>query len=89
MLVAYTDGLCETSERAPARNGAGRDFQETVEAARRSRRATSWKACCECAEAFAGGAPQRDDVTLWVGKVDEAVAEPLHWRSAAAELVAA
>jgi phosphoserine phosphatase RsbU/P len=88
VLVAYTDGLCETT------NAAGEEwgwphFQETLEACVEEQARDIVEGVLECAESFAGGAPQRDDVTLWVGKVDEAVAEPIHWRSAAAELVAA
>ena len=88
MLVAYTDGLCETANAAGEEWGWPR-FQETLEACADVQARDIVEGVLECAEVFAGGAPQRDDMTLWVGKVDEAVAETPHWREAAAELVAA
>ncbi len=88
VLVAYTDGLCETA------NGAGEEwgwprFQETVETCADEQARDIVESVLESAESFAGGTPQRDDVTLWVGRVDEAVAEKPRWCEAAAELVAA
>jgi sigma-B regulation protein RsbU (phosphoserine phosphatase) len=73
VMVAYTDGLCET------RNGSGEEFGwprfvEAIEdcAAQKSRDIV--ESVMQAAETFAGGAPQYDDVTLWVGRVEDAVA---------------
>jgi sigma-B regulation protein RsbU (phosphoserine phosphatase) len=82
----YTDGLCET------RNGSGEEwgwprFLEKVEhGADRSARDIVDSIMGET-EVFAGGAPQYDDVTLWVGKVKDAAAEE-PWETACAEAAA-
>jgi sigma-B regulation protein RsbU (phosphoserine phosphatase) len=90
VLVAYTDGLCETANTAGEEWGWPR-FQETVEACAEQHARDIVEGVLDSAEAFAEGAPRRDDVTLWVGKVDEAIAEEVPWlaESVAAELVAA
>jgi sigma-B regulation protein RsbU (phosphoserine phosphatase) len=73
VLVAYTDGVSEVTNPSGEEWG-NRRLIETVEAH------------CECtarkivsqvmaeADAFAMGAPQNDDMTLWVGRVDAAEA---------------
>ncbi len=88
LLVAYTDGLCETANAGGEEWGWPR-FQETVEAGADLRARDIVEGVLECAETFAGGAPQYDDVTLWVGRVQEAVVEEPCWRAEAVELVAA
>jgi sigma-B regulation protein RsbU (phosphoserine phosphatase) len=87
LLVAYTDGLCETANAEGVEWGWPR-FQETVEACAEERARDIVDAVLASAEGFAGGAPQLDDLTLWVGRVDQTAAETPHWRMAA-ELVAA
>jgi len=85
LVVAYTDGLCET------RNSAGEEwgwprFLEKVEACADRKARDIVDVVMRETETFAAGAPQSDDVTLWAGKVeDAAVNEPL-WE---AECVAA
>jgi sigma-B regulation protein RsbU (phosphoserine phosphatase) len=88
LLVAYTDGLCETANSAGEEWGWPR-FQETLEACADVQARDIVEGVLDSAEAFAGGVPPRDDVTLWVGRIDEAVTEAPQWREAAAELVAA
>jgi len=72
LLAAYTDGLCETV------NSRGEEwgFQRMI---------ATIQACCyreardivdgvfETAHRFAGGCPQHDDMTLWLGRMEESV----------------
>jgi sigma-B regulation protein RsbU (phosphoserine phosphatase) len=89
LLVAYTDGLCETANDSGEEWGWAR-FQETIEACSGEPPRDIVEGVLECAESFAGGAPPAGDVTLWVGRVEEAVAEEPLWRAeSVAELVAA
>ena len=89
LLVAYTDGLCETANAAGEEWGWPR-FQEAVEANADQRARDVVESVLESAATFAGSAPQADDVTLWVGKVREAVAERPRWPAeSVAEPVAA
>lgn len=76
LLVAFTDGLCE------ARNPQGEEWgrRRLVEAIESSghRRARDIVAdVLEEEDAFAQGAPQLDDMTLWIGRVAEASSKPL------------
>lgn len=76
LVVAYTDGLCET------RNAAGEEwgwprFMEKLEANGDRRSIDIVDAIMRETETFAAGAPQFDDVTLWVGRVREAADEPI------------
>jgi sigma-B regulation protein RsbU (phosphoserine phosphatase) len=87
VVVAYTDGLCEMENAAGEVWGWPR-FQETVEACAEERARDIVETVLESAEGFASGAAQRDDVTLWVARVDQAAEAP-QWKTAAAELVAA
>jgi len=80
MVVAYTDGLCETRNREGSEWGWPR-FQEKLEASAGLRARDIVDGVLEDAEAFAGGAPQFDDVTLWVGKVEDAVASEPEWEA--------
>ena len=88
LLVAYTDGLCETSNAAGEEWGWPR-FQETVEACAEEPARDIVQGVMHCAEAFAAGAPRHDDVTLWVGRVEAVAEEPLWRAESVAELVAA
>jgi sigma-B regulation protein RsbU (phosphoserine phosphatase) len=89
LLVAYTDGLYETANASGEEWGWPR-LQETVEACADEPARDIVEGVLECSEAFASGTPRRDDVTLWVGHVQDAVAETPRWRSeSVAELVAA
>lgn len=89
VLVAYTDGLCETANHAGEEWGWPR-FLQTVEDGADRRARDIVESVMQTAEAFAGGAPPRDDVTLFVGRVQDAIADAPRWRSeSVAELVAA
>jgi len=86
LVVAYTDGLCET------RNAAGEEwgwprFMEKLEANGDRRSIDIVDAIMRETETFAAGAPQFDDVTLWVGRVREAADEPI-WDAEYAEAAA-
>jgi sigma-B regulation protein RsbU (phosphoserine phosphatase) len=89
VLVAYTDGLCETSNAAGEEWGWAR-FQETVEACADEPARDIVAGVLQCAEDFAAGAPPKEDATLWVGRIQTAVAETPRYRTdSVAELVAA
>ena len=86
LVVAYTDGLCET------RNAAGEEwgwprFMEKLETNSGRRSIDIVDAIMRETETFAAGAPQFDDVTLWVGRVREAADEPI-WDAEYAEAAA-
>jgi len=86
LVVAYTDGLCET------RNAAGEEwgwprFMEKLEYISDRRSVDIVDIIMRETEAFSAGAPQFDDVTLWVGKVQESADEPI-WESEFAEAAA-
>jgi sigma-B regulation protein RsbU (phosphoserine phosphatase) len=89
LLVAYTDGVYE-SENASGEEWGWPRFQETLEACADEPAREIVEDVLDCAEAFSRGAPRHDDVTLWVGRVQDAVAETPRWRmESVAELVAA
>jgi sigma-B regulation protein RsbU (phosphoserine phosphatase) len=73
MLVAYTDGLCDTTSRVGEEWGWQR-FLKTVEDCSDQRARDIVEGVMRTAEAFAGGAPQHDDVTLFVGRVRNSTA---------------
>jgi sigma-B regulation protein RsbU (phosphoserine phosphatase) len=73
VMVAYTDGLCENRNRWGEEFGWPR-FVETIEASAAQKSRDIVEGVMQAAETFAGGAPQDDDVTLWVGRVEDAVA---------------
>jgi len=88
-LVAYTDGLCDTTNPAGEEWGWPRFLQSVEECADHPAR-DMVEGVIRSAETFAGGAPPHDDVTLFVGRVQEAVAETPPWELRhATELVAA
>jgi sigma-B regulation protein RsbU (phosphoserine phosphatase) len=88
LLVAYTDGLCETANASGEEWGWPR-FQEAVEQLWGEQAREVVEGVLDSAERFAGGAPARDDVTLWAGNVEKAAAERPRWRVGAEALVAA
>jgi phosphoserine phosphatase RsbU/P len=73
VLVAYTDGLCDTTSRVGEEWGWQR-FLKTVEECSDQRARDIVEGVMRAAEAFAGGAPQHDDVTLFVGRVQNSAA---------------
>jgi sigma-B regulation protein RsbU (phosphoserine phosphatase) len=78
MLVAYTDGLCETTNSSGEQWGWPR-FLKTVEDAADQRARDIVEGVMQTAEAFAGGVPPRDDATLFVGRVQDAIAARPRW----------
>jgi len=74
ILVAYTDGLCETRNPAGEEWGWPR-FLQTVECYADQTARDIVDGVLQSSEAFAEGAPRHDDVTLWVGHVKETVVE--------------
>ena len=89
ILVAYTDGLCETTNQSGEEWGWAR-FQETVESCADQTARDIVEGVLKSSEAFAAGAMQHDDVTLWVGRVQDAVARnPRRQLESVAEPVAA
>jgi sigma-B regulation protein RsbU (phosphoserine phosphatase) len=73
VMAAYTDGLCETRNKSGEEFGWPR-FVETIEACAAQKSRDIVEGVMQAAETFAAGAPQYDDVTLWVGRVEDAVA---------------
>ena len=87
LLVAYTDGLCDTPNSRGDEWGWPR-FLEKVESCADERARDIVDAVMRETETFATGATQYDDATLWVGKVEDAEAiEPL-WEAECAEVAA-
>jgi sigma-B regulation protein RsbU (phosphoserine phosphatase) len=70
LLVAYTDGLCETANSRGEEWGFQR-MMATVQACSYRKARDIVDRVLEAAEAFAGGWPQHDDMTLWLGRVEE------------------
>ncbi|MGA3040152.1 MAG: PP2C family protein-serine/threonine phosphatase [Bryobacteraceae bacterium] len=70
LLVAYTDGLCETANA----NGEEWGFQRllaTIQACSYRKARDIVERVLETAETFAGGCPQHDDMTLWLGRIED------------------
>jgi phosphoserine phosphatase RsbU/P len=70
LLVAYTDGLCETA------NSRGEDWGfrrmiATIHACSYRQARDIVDRVLETAQAFAGGCPQHDDMTVWLGRIEE------------------
>jgi sigma-B regulation protein RsbU (phosphoserine phosphatase) len=78
VLVAYTDGLCETTNEAGEEWGWPR-FLHTVEEAADMRARDIVEGVMQTAETFAGGAAPRDDATLFVGRVQDAATLRPRW----------
>ena len=76
VLVAYTDGLCDITSRVGEEWGWQR-FLKAVEDCSAQRARDIMEGVMRTAEAFAGGAPQHDDVTLFVGRVQNYTAVSL------------
>lgn len=74
VMVAYTDGLCETRNQRGEMWGWPR-FMEKLESCAQTRARNIVDAVMQGTETFAAGALQYDDMTLWIGKVEDAVAE--------------
>ncbi|HXB70450.1 MAG TPA: PP2C family protein-serine/threonine phosphatase [Candidatus Acidoferrales bacterium] len=87
LMVAYTDGLCETRNQRGEEWGWPR-FLEKVESCAESRARDIVDAVMQETEMFAAGATQYDDVTLWVGKMEDAVADEPLWEAECVEVAA-
>jgi sigma-B regulation protein RsbU (phosphoserine phosphatase) len=70
LLVAYTDGLCETLN-ARGEEWGFRRLLATVQACSYRKARDIVERVLETAEAFAGSCAQHDDMTLWLGRVEE------------------
>jgi phosphoserine phosphatase RsbU/P len=89
LLVAYTDGLCDTTNRSGEEWGWPR-LLKTLEECADQRARDIVESVIQRAEAFAGGAAPCDDLTLFVGRVQEAIPEMRPWQAeCVADLVAA
>ena len=71
LLALYTDGLCDAANTKGEEWGFRR-FLETVQACSRQRARDIVDRVFETVESFAAGSPQYDDMTLWLGRVQEA-----------------
>jgi phosphoserine phosphatase RsbU/P len=71
MLVACTDGLCDAMNPGGEEWG-WRRLVETILACGRRRARDIVDQVMKAAERFAAGTPQFDDMTLWLGRVEEA-----------------
>ena len=74
-LVAYTDGLCEAAN-ARGEEWGFRRLLETIQACRHQKARDIVDRVLESAEHFAAGCPQFDDMTLWLGRIEEANHNP-------------
>ncbi len=89
LLVAYTDGLCEASNREGEEWGWHR-FLDSLAAEPKRRARDMVSRVFEEEDRFVQGAPQLDDMTLWLGRIEETQAVPvLHSIEHCTELVAA
>jgi sigma-B regulation protein RsbU (phosphoserine phosphatase) len=70
LVVAYTDGLCEATSPRGEEWGFER-LMATIQAASYRNARDIVERVLETAHAFAGGCPQHDDMTLWLGRVEE------------------
>jgi sigma-B regulation protein RsbU (phosphoserine phosphatase) len=76
LLVAYTDGLCEAANPQGEEWG-WRGFLDSLETGPKRRAREIVTRVFADADEFAAGAPQRDDMTLWVGRIEEMHALPI------------
>jgi sigma-B regulation protein RsbU (phosphoserine phosphatase) len=72
LLVAYTDGLCETANCRGEEWGFRR-LMASIQACSYRKARDIVERVLETAETFAGGYPQHDDLTLWLGRIEESV----------------
>jgi sigma-B regulation protein RsbU (phosphoserine phosphatase) len=76
MLVAYTDGLCETANPRGEEWGFRR-MLATIQASSYRKARDIVDRVMDAAENFASGCPQYDDMTLWLGRIDEPASRTL------------
>ena len=75
LLVAYTDGLCEAANPQGEEWG-WRRFLDSLETDGKRRARDIVTGVFEAADQFAAGAPPLDDMTLWLGRIEEMHAQP-------------
>ena len=80
ILVAYTDGLCATRNRSGEEFGWPR-LMKTVEDCAEQRARDIVEGVMQSAEAFAGDTQPKDDATIFVGRIQEPLAEPILWET--------
>lgn len=76
LVVAYTDGLCETANSRGEEWGFER-LMATIQMCSYRKARDIVDRVLEAAEAFAAGCPQHDDMTLWLGRVEDAACRTL------------
>lgn len=80
ILVAYTDGLCGTRNHTGEEWGWPR-LLKTVEDCAEQRARDIVECVMQSAQAFSGGAPPKDDATIFVGRIQEPISEPILWET--------
>ena len=70
MLMAYTDGLCEAANCRGEEWGFRR-LMAAVQVCSHGNARDIVEGVLATAETFAGGCPQRDDMTFWLGRVEK------------------
>jgi sigma-B regulation protein RsbU (phosphoserine phosphatase) len=81
LLVAHTDGLCEAVNPSGEEWG-WRRLVEAIRSSRRERAREIVEQVLEVQDEFVEGAPQRDDMTIWIGRIEDA---ETRWLSRTAE----
>ena len=76
LLMVYTDGLCGVLNSRGEEWGYQR-LIETVRSASYRNARDIVERVLDSAEAFAGGCPQYDDMTLWLGRVEDSYSNSL------------
>lgn len=76
LLIAYTDGLCEATDVRGEEWGFRR-MMATVQSCSYRKARDIVERVLESAETFAGASPRHDDMTLWVGRIDESACDTL------------
>ena len=79
VLVAYTDGLCKCANHSGEEWGWQR-LLKAVEDCADERAYDIVEGVMRSADAFAGGAAREDDVTLFVGRIQEPISERPRWQ---------
>jgi phosphoserine phosphatase RsbU/P len=77
LIVAYTDGLCETANSRGEEWGFGR-LMATISACSYRKARDIVDRVLETAGAFAGNCPQHDDMTIWLGRIEESACRTLN-----------
>jgi sigma-B regulation protein RsbU (phosphoserine phosphatase) len=76
LLVAYTDGVCEAANPQGEEWG-WRRFLDSLKLGPQRRAREIVTGVFEAADEFAAGTPQPDDMTLWLGRIEEMHALPM------------